>query len=87
MRKLKTKTTTYSVDNNFNIDIVYNPNSKVYEAWIYLKNYGFKMFMFGYCAKNIDEFLELVKGNFYQYAYMYIQQKDEMEEYSIEKDL
>ena len=86
MKKLKFKTYTYEFDNNFYIDIVKSPDD-VYESWIYLKDYGFKMSMFGCFANSLEGFIDLVIANIPEYINLYIETKNDMEEYYIEKDL
>lgn len=65
------RTTTYKVQDEIYIDIV--ETDDMYEAWIYEKDSGEKMLMFG-CSKAQqpeEEFLEIVEGNAEEYFDIY----------------
>lgn len=72
MRKISDiKTDTYQFSENYFIDIVTSNDG--YDAFLYNKNYGIKVFMFG-CPRyyqTYDEFLGMVYVNATDYIYEY----------------
>lgn len=70
MKKADISTTTYECG-EFLVDIVTTGDS--YEAWLYRKEYGVKVLMFGsYRTLNtLEEFLETVEANIDEYAESY----------------
>ena len=73
-RKLERKTTSYRVSDysDYIVDIV--ELSDEWEAWLYHKDYGVKMLMFGFAKKDQNNypipqemFLELVDANVNDY--------------------
>lgn len=75
MTKTEIKTTTYEYDAGYYIDIV--EKSEEYEAFIYHKDYGIKLHMFGMPKSQQDytAFLDIVEANAGDYI------KDYKEEY------
>lgn len=73
MKKVLNTTTTYQYNDDYFIDVVqYQVGSKFYyEAWLYNKNYGVKMLMFGLESPTIEsylwEFLDQVEENVLDY--------------------
>lgn len=61
MEKQKINIETYRYDNDYYIDII--ETSEYLEAWIYNKNYGIKMLMFGtpILEQSYSEFIELAE--------------------------
>ena len=59
---------TYDVGNGFCVDI--EKKDGYYDSWIYRKNIGIKMSMFG-CEENLSEFKKLVFANLEEYEEMY----------------
>lgn len=81
LEKITQRQYSYKVYNTpFCIDIIITGD--LYEAWIYLKNYGFKLYMFGFENTNIEDFKIAVCNNIWTYMQEYIDTKDKMEEYS-----
>ncbi len=82
--RTKLETITYDVDEGFMVDIVYDPNKARYEAWLYNKEYGVKMHMFGLPKlqesdnKLLDhrDFLEIVKNNLESEGYIQLYMKE-----------
>lgn len=82
MKQLEVKTFTYRYNKDFLIDITVSKGG-IYESWIYLDGYGFKLYMFGLYCKDIDEYLNILEcdsKNIYYYMQEYIDIKDKMEE-------
>ena len=74
--------TTYKTENGFMVDVVkyiavdkedYR-NAMQIESWLYHKDYGIKMFMFGVENKNDDLMMELIEGNLESYIDEYIEE-------------
>ena len=68
LTKADHKTTTYTYEELWNIDIVETTDSyaPLFEAWLYHRDYGIKAFMFGEPkteVRTIEEFLEIVESN------------------------
>lgn len=63
MTKIERKTETYKYKDGFYIDVVFFPD--VVEVWLYHKDVGVKIFMFGLGIdeKNNSALLELIKNN------------------------
>lgn len=82
MKRLDIKTSTYRLDKDFLIDIIVSKGG-IYESWIYLDGYGFKLYMFGLYCKDIGEYLNIIEcdsKNIYYYMQEYINIKNKMEE-------
>lgn len=86
MKQLEIKTKTYRFNKDFLIDITVSKGG-IYESWIYLDGYGFKLYMFGTYAKTEEEFIELVITNIFDYINLYIETKNEMEERTLYDEL
>lgn len=76
MIKTDITTATYS-DGDFMIDIV--TGSDWYDAWLYRKNFGVKMLMFGIpkADSTADELLEMVQLDIESYKQVYDQEYPE----------
>lgn len=70
MKQVNITITTYECE-EYLVDIVTTSDS--YEAWLYRKEYGVKVLMFGaYRTLNtLEEFLETVEANIDEYAESY----------------
>ena len=66
MKKTPITTTTYE-HRGFLVDIV--TTGETYEAWLSREEYGVKSLMFGVPKEqqSLDEFLEIVEANLYEY--------------------
>ena len=66
MKELKDlKTRTYDAGHGYEVDIVTNDQNGTYKAYLYHKEYGNKIFMFGMPIEqqSYDVFLEIVAAN------------------------
>lgn len=70
MKKINIKTITYSVGNGFLVDVQIDKNS--IEAYIWHKEFGIKMLMFGVTDESLDYFLKMVEANLSQDIGIYI---------------
>lgn len=61
---------------NFVVEVF--EEAEMYEAWIFEKSYGVKNLMFGIAKDDMskDEFVQIVFGNFEQYAKDYINEME-----------
>ena len=66
MKEIKNRLTfTYDADNGFYVDIVVEANER--GAWLYHKEYGIKMFMFGAINTDPNTFLDMIQNNLATY--------------------
>lgn len=78
IKRTKLETITYDVDEGFMIDAVYDPDREMYEAWLYHKDYGVKMSMFGLPKKQKNmnkvldhkEFMDIIRNNLEHEGYI-----------------
>lgn len=85
-RRANINTTTYDAGDGFMVDIVEcfagkNDEEEIYEAWLYMRDYGIKKSMYGMACNRIskEDFVNMVSDDVDEYKEYYWETVEELE--------